>query len=64
MTKKDYELIASQLTVVKAHYKDGSLWREGGADVYEAVVVRLSLALEQDNPRFDRDKFLKDCGVE
>lgn len=54
MTKKDYELIASVL-------------RAAITDYDHLVVIDLARdfanALQADNPRFERDTFLRACGV-
>lgn len=55
MTKKDYELIAkaiSRVTAMPAPY------RYGGQ--YSALA--LADVLGKDNPRFDKERFLKACG--
>lgn len=61
MTRKDYELIA------KAIKRANENW-EGFEEEYPAVVIAgisamLATQLEQDNPRFDRARFLTACGV-
>jgi hypothetical protein len=59
MTKKDYELIASSIEAV---YNDKDL------DKYKAgiseVAYNIAEGLQYDNPRFDRNKFLKACGID
>jgi hypothetical protein len=56
MTRKDYQLIAEVFANL------GQI-----IDIKETVAVDLARnladALETDNPRFDRDRFLKACGV-
>ena len=65
MTKIDYELIAYTLF--------GEVFSEPGVlcedwqymeDQYTELVQALSKAFGQANQRFDRDKFLKACGLE
>ena len=56
MTKKDYELIASVL-------------RERLGDSYDNAYARLLVkkmadVFEAHNPKFNRSKFLKACGIE
>lgn len=62
MTKKDYEKIAN------VFYKTlGTIdrsWFEEATDHVERVACNMADMLAQDNPRFDRDRFLKACGVE
>lgn len=59
MTRKDYRLIAA---VFRTGYK-----QVANNDYERAVVAvmvdRLAEALTKENPRFDREKFLKACGV-
>lgn len=58
MTKKDYELIAS----VFVYTKDQGI---NNLD-HESVDITarfMATTLALNNPRFDRDKFLKACGV-
>lgn len=52
MTKQNYELIA---TTIKKMYSLG--------DNQMYVADMIAVALAQDNPKFDREKFLKACGV-
>ena len=60
MTRKDYELIASAIRRAKAA-QGGSVGQQiGSTDC--AYTLAASLAAE--NPRFDRVRFLKACGVE
>jgi hypothetical protein len=57
MTKKHYEAIAEVLQ--KLH----SDWSHDNT-IIPTVAGHLAGYFEQDNPRFDRDRFLKACGVE
>ena len=52
MTRKDYQLVANVLRAQRAGY------RTPEADL-ATVISALADALEADNPRFDRNKFLK-----
>lgn len=54
MTRKDYQLIAS---VLKAFAVDGR-----PVDDRDEIALSLAKALEADNPRFDRDRFLAASG--
>lgn len=56
MTKKDYELIAKAIRPTHNGYF------ELDANACQLVYV-LADALQSDNPRFDRTKFLEACGV-
>jgi hypothetical protein len=62
MSRKDYELLA------KAIY--GSLIQSGSLeaqdhfiDQHRMTARHIGMALERSNPRFDREKFMKACGV-
>ena len=61
MTRKDYAALAAGLRegveATKAcHSKDAQ-------DAYEMAVYDVARVLAADNPRFDRARFLKACGV-
>jgi hypothetical protein len=56
MTKKDYELMVAALTAVRAESSSDSV-------SYEGICRQLTTALQRDNPRFSRDRFLAACGV-
>lgn len=56
MTRKDYILIAKAI-------KDASS-APGFAARNSFVTHALADALAKDNPRFDRDRFMKACGVQ
>lgn len=57
MTKKDYERIARAIAGTSHPYG-----RDGEYVLY-LLARRLADTLEDDNPRFDRQKFLKACNV-
>ncbi len=64
MTKKDYELIASVYAAEMQFYE------EYGEDELEPKAIiasnahQMANALAEQNPKFDRKRFLKACGVE
>lgn len=61
MTRKDYVLIAAALKraqVAEVYEHDKNM--RAGVE-YAARCVAITLA--EDNPRFDRDRFLQACGV-
>lgn len=61
MSKKDYRLIAE---VIRNQYNYDA--RGGNVSwklAVRNVAVAMSEKLQADNPRFDRDKFLKACGI-
>lgn len=69
MTRKDYQLIADAIKGSNVHYqftegsestRNADAYRNGVANVANT----LAFVLSRDNPRFDRAKFLKACGVE
>ena len=56
MTRKDYVLIAQVIKDQhKPHNDTDTLWR---------VVDALADVLEEDNPNFDKSRFILACGVE
>jgi hypothetical protein len=59
MTRRDYVLIAAALK--GAH--DSHIHTLPGAIGVRTAALTLADTLAQDNPRFDRDRFLKACGV-
>lgn len=59
MTRKDYELIAAAV-------RESVTARGAPPDAYVAVAYLahvLAASLRADNPRFDKARFLKACGV-
>lgn len=67
MTRKDYQLIAEAIREARS-ISPGAVvvapstrYHDDGVDT---AARYLASALERDNPRFDRARFLKACGVE
>ncbi len=60
MTRKDYELIAERIS--SSREADARNGRE--EELLDSVSRRLADALASENPRFDRERFLRACGVE
>lgn len=64
MTRKDYVLIAGAL---KSSHVSNTL-NNGNRALYnngiDNAASLIADALARDNPRFDRERFLKACGVE
>ena len=60
MTKKDYVRIAAAL----ARSKDAFRGSDGMRVQWQEDVSVIADALADDNPKFDRARFLKACGVE
>lgn len=56
MTRKDYVLIAA---AIAAEHAGSVTFAEQNRVV--CVAQRLCIALKQDNPRFDEDRFMKAC---
>ena len=66
MTRKDYETIAAAIKAA-AQNIDPDYSRETVNNMLHGVIMSahaLADALAQENPRFDRARFLKACGVE
>lgn len=61
MTKKDYVAIAARIKDVREAYrvKNDGRALAGAAE----VAISLSTIFAEDNPRFDRSRFLGACGV-
>jgi hypothetical protein len=66
VTRKDYVLIASAVERVALDAREimkglpiGDVWDHAVI----AVATELADALAADNPRFERERFLKACGV-
>jgi len=57
MTRKDYQLIASAINGQRQGFGRGE------TVAISSLAETLADALAQDNPRFDRAKFLTACGV-
>jgi hypothetical protein len=58
MTRKDYQLIADAINLSK--------WSSGNdihLETIRTVAQDLATKLAQENPRFDRARFLTACGV-
>jgi hypothetical protein len=58
MTRKDYVMLAAAIKEAHAYAIDAAR-RLGVASAAHEVAD----AIARDNPRFDRDRFLKACGV-
>ena len=62
MTRKDYELIARALNRANENWQ--GFEEENPQVVITAICAYLAKELVQDNPRFDRTRFLSACGLE
>ena len=56
MTKKDYQLIASNIKAI-------SKWQDIKPNTALLIASMFAEDLETTNPRFNRELFLKACGV-
>jgi len=69
MTKKDYELIASVIKGRMDNAIESYHFGYSDKDIQHATNTLADLAdfmayeLSQDNPRFDRQRFLQACGI-
>jgi hypothetical protein len=73
MTRKDYILIAAALRETLAHIAsngdserlsdDGRTFNSGESQGAHLAALRLADALAADNPRFERETFLKACSL-
>jgi len=57
MTRKDYELIAEAIATTRGHAYADQLY------IVDWIASDVAEALRTTNPRFDREWFLKACGV-
>lgn len=62
MTRKDYELIAKALYQRRLWLSDPD--NPDKMLAHNGTVLHIADALASDNPRFDRARFLKACGVQ
>jgi hypothetical protein len=63
MTRKDYELVAKALNMRNWYDEFGNVTNDHAIETRNNIARALAEALALDNPRFDRDKFLKACRV-
>lgn len=61
MTRKDYVLIAAALREARLHALRNEA-PDGGVFWLAAAADEIAYALERDNPRFNRERFLAACG--
>lgn len=59
MTRKDYALIAKAINRARGYE---TLEREHKAGYVELTAEILAAMLEDDNPRFDKARFIEACG--
>lgn len=66
MTRKDYVAIAEAIAASKlGEYADleEAQYYSGREDGVTVVARNIADVMQSDNPRFDRSRFLKACGV-
>jgi hypothetical protein len=65
MSRKDYILIADALKAARSSYTlpNVAIYHNGIDNGIDNAAHRLADALGRDNPRFDRERFLKAAGV-
>lgn len=64
MTKKDYELIADEFKQQLDNIAiTDNEYDKGRYDTWYILVMNFSNTLADDNPQFDRERFLQACGV-
>ena len=56
MSRKHFEAIAAILKI--------NDWQESVEDMRESIALDIAAYFKGENPRFDKDKFLKACGLE
>lgn len=60
MTRKDHKVLAAALLAARPSYGNTKVERAFILQ-WEECVAQIALALQQDNPRFDRAKFNEAC---
>ena len=64
MTRKDFEGLAAILKALKPAWNDYALTYNGAAKLWKETAIELASWCATQNPRFDRTRFLKACGLE
>ncbi len=62
MTRKDFEAVAQEIRHVRIGFKSNYA-NDRSRMVLDALADNLANVFSEDNPRFDRAKFLLACGV-
>ena len=63
MTRKDYVLIAAALAAAARNVTAAGMTDHTAHTVWQECAATVADALAQDNPRFDRERFLTACEV-
>ena len=71
MTRKDYEKIAATLKDMRVDFAHDGLgeaeyiaYMDGARHQFRIICENMTTMLANDNPRFDRARFLKACGLD
>ena len=62
MTRKDYQRIANSIMAVRLRHENSDD-KTSYNYALTAAALDLAASLQEDNPRFDRARFLAACGV-
>ena len=63
MSKKDYELIAQSIWRASYIADKNKIRQEAREKMRSLIAIDLASSLENDNPLFDKRKFLEACNV-
>lgn len=63
MTKKDYILIATSIWRSGYLTDRNKIRQEAKEKMRRLIAIDLASELKNDNPKFDREKFMETCGV-
>lgn len=63
MTRKDYVMLAAALGEVQIRLRANNVNDKIVTGTLEMVALVIANRLAADNPRFEVDRFLRDCGV-
>ena len=63
LTKKDFKAVAEIITIVIGDGFDETDYDNGWQDAIEDTAKHLADYFATQNPRFDRDRFMRVCGL-